>query len=107
MLPTATAVVADVLDIIKNIDKKQKFIWTEDVNTNVIDFAETKTAFFVRVAGSAEKINDIFGKVTFVDSIDGENAFVTEIVTEKAFTEMINNAEQNGVKIISYIRKYN
>ncbi len=108
MLPTATAVVADVLDIIKNIDKKQKFLWTDDVNNDVIDFSETKTAFFVRTTGSADDINNIFGKVSFIDVIvDGETAFVTDTVTEKAFKEMVNTAEQKNIKIISYIRKYN
>lgn len=108
MLPTATAVVADVLDIVKNIDKKQKFIWTNEINENVVDFENTQSAFFVRSIASADAISDIFGKVKFTDKIfDNEIAFVTDVISEKAFKELIESAEQNGIKIISYIRKYN
>ena len=38
---------------------------------------------------------------------ENEIAFVTDVISEKAFKELIESAEQNGIKIISYIRKYN
>ena len=108
MLPTATAVVADVLDIVKNIDKEQKFIWSNEENINIIDFNDTKSSFFVRSTGTAEAINDIFGKVKFVDKIiDNETAFITDVISEQVFCELTETAEQKGIKIISYIRKYN
>lgn len=107
MLPTATAVVADILDIVKNTDKSQKFVWEGKDNSNLIPFGESKTAFFIRTNTTAEKITEIIGKVTFVDKIvSNECAFITEEISENDFVKLCNTFEQKGIKIISYIRKY-
>lgn len=108
MLPTATAVVADILDIVKNTDKSQKFVWKNESNKDIIDFKNSQTSFFVRVDCSADKAAEIFGKVDFTDKLfTDECAFVTEKITEAKFAEYIKSAEQKGIKIISYIRKFN
>ena len=108
MLPTATAVVADILDIIKNKDKPQKFLWKNSDNNDIIPFGESKTAFFVRTDCSADDVAEIFGKVDFADKlINSECAFVTEKMSENEFADLMKTAEQKGINIISYIRKYN
>ncbi len=107
MLPTATAVVADILDIVKNVDKPQKFIWNDEVNKNIIPFSNSTSAFFVRAKCSADNVTEVFGKVEFADKIiENECAFITEVLSEAAFADLLKTAEQKGIKIISYIRKY-
>ncbi|MGN0395990.1 MAG: homoserine dehydrogenase, partial [Coprococcus sp.] len=88
-LPTASAVVSDVVDAVKHMGTNIMTIWeSEALETG--DFEDTVNRFFVRTAdteGVEEKINKLFGKVCYVsaDGISGEKAFVTEEMTEGAF----------------------
>lgn len=103
-LPTASAVVSDVVDCARHIGKTVMCFWEdEDVKLASIDNVSRK--FFVR-ADKAKvdeaKVKEVFGNVEFVsvDSITDEVAFVTEVMTEKAFKE---KAEELGA-VISRIR---
>ncbi len=90
-LPTASAVVADVVDCVKHKGKNVMTVWSsEKLELGSTD--DEVRSFFVRVKGN---VNDLsaaeaaFGKVepVTVDGIDGEFAFITEDMTEKAFSE--------------------
>lgn len=99
-LPTASAVVSDVVDCARHIGKVIMCFWDdEDVELTGIEKASRK--FFVRVL--AEKETDalhIFERVSVIEAdVPGEFAFVTELMTEKEFNE---KADQVG--IISRIR---
>ncbi|MDR9827354.1 homoserine dehydrogenase, partial [Vibrio sp. FNV 38] len=72
-LPTACAVVADVVDAAKHIGKNIYTFWSsEDLTLTGIENATR--SFFVRVSGSvAERrslISDTFGNVSFVELDD-------------------------------------
>lgn len=99
-LPTASAVVSDVVDCARHIGKVIMCFWdNEDVELTGIEKASRR--FFVRV--SAEKEMDalhIFERASVIEAdVPGEFAFVTELMTEKDFNE---KAEKVG--IISRIR---
>ncbi len=99
-LPTASAVVSDVVDCARHIGKVIMCFWdNEDVELTGIEKASRR--FFVRVA--AEKERDalhIFERASVIEAgVAGEFAFVTDVMTEKEFNE---KAEQVG--IISRIR---
>lgn len=99
-LPTASAVVSDVVDCARHIGKTVMCFWdAEDVVLTGIEEAERK--FFVRVsADKKDAALAAFAKAEVVDAgVADEVAFVTEVMTEKAFNE---KAEQVGV--ISRIR---
>ena len=103
-LPTASAVVSDVVDCARHIGKTVMCFWEdEDVKLASIDNVSRK--FFVRAdkaKADEAKVKEVFGNVEFVsvDSITDEVAFVTEVMTEKAFKE---KAEELGA-VISRIR---
>lgn len=103
-LPTASAVVSDVVDCARHIGKTVMCFWEdEDVKLASIDNVSRK--FFVRAdkaKADEAKVKEVFGNVEFVsvDSITDEVAFVTEVMTEKAFKE---KAEKLGA-VISRIR---
>ena len=103
-LPTASAVVSDVVDCARHIGKTVMCFWEdEDVKLASIDSVSRK--FFVRAdkaKADEAKVKAVFGNVEFVtvDSITDEVAFVTEVLTEKAFKE---KAEELGT-VISRIR---
>lgn len=89
-LPTASAVVADVVDAVKHQGTNIMTIWEQD-KVELGDRANFACRFFVRVADttSKETIEKVFGEVEYVTLADvsGEYAFLTEKLTEGTFEE--------------------
>lgn len=87
-LPTASAVVADVVDAAKHLQRNIMTFWSSK-KLELTDIKNANRRFFVRVAGDNSKITEIestFGKVNIVDAgIAGEIGFVTEVMTEAEF----------------------
>ena len=87
-LPTASAVVGDIVDMVKHMGKHIILNW--DATPMVLaDYKKCEAKFFVRTKASKEEISNIFGKVEFVDvkSLADEIGFVTEQMTEAAYEE--------------------
>lgn len=88
-LPTASAVVADVVDAVKHLNTNIMTIWSSQ-SLSLANIEEAQNQFFVRVKNTeAEKVEELFGKVEkiTVSQLPDEFAFVTEKMTEKAFAE--------------------
>ena len=91
-LPTASAVVSDVVEIVKNKNKTIEIDWTDEkLNLNPID--QVKSYFFVRLgkndAKTKEAVHQMFGDVCEVECVPGEYAFTTNKMKEKDFEEKI------------------
>jgi len=112
-LPTASAVVADIIDIVKHSDNGGRNVWEKKDYNNVIDIGESETRFFVRAATENNKeaknrIMSIFGNVEFIKlerpEFEDEIAFVTMKSTEKdlsAKVDLLKEADAiNGIKNI-------
>lgn len=88
-LPTASAVVSDVVDCARHQGKTIMCFWdAQDVKLAGID--TVSRAFFVRVGETEEaKVKELFGNVEKVkaDGLDDEFAFITDTMTEKEFAE--------------------
>ena len=99
-LPTASAVVSDVVDCARHLGKVIMCFW-DDTDVALTGIEEAKRSFFVRVNGDKEKeAIAAFERVRVVEAdVPGEFAFVTDVMTEKEFNE---KAEKIG--IISRIR---
>lgn len=103
-LPTASAVVSDVVDCARHIGKTIMCFW-EDEDVKLASIDNVSRRFFVRADKSKAdeaKVKEVFGEVQFVSvaSITDEIGFVTEVMTEKDFKE---KAEKFGA-VISRIR---
>jgi len=91
-LPTASAVVADVVDAAKHIGTNIMTLWSSK-KLKLIDRRETKHKFFVRVKDTSdamkEKIAMEFGQVEVVKipEVTDEYAFVTVPMSEAIFEE--------------------
>lgn len=95
-LPTACAVVADIVDAAKHIDKHIFTFWSEE--GLVLTGTENATrSFFVRVGGKKsdceDKITKEFGNVKFIEIDEDKEGFgfITEALTEKSFDEHLKN----------------
>lgn len=97
-LPTASAVVSDVVDAVKHKGKNIMTIW-EERKTNLGQFEEFENRFFVRMKDKGlddDQMLDIkneFGDVLYVKASDvkEELAFITNPMNESVFAEHIAN----------------
>ncbi len=99
-LPTASAVVSDVVDCARHIGKVIMCFW-DDETVKLTGIDEASRKFFVRVTAEKEKeAIAVFGSMAVIEAdVPGEFAFITDVMTEKEFNE---KAEKVG--IISRIR---
>ena len=97
-LPTASAVAADVVEEVKHVHTNIKMNWSTE-KLHLSDMKEASHRFFVRVSGAMEQQKDkvcaLFGQARFVQVVDGEFGFVTEVMEEKVFDEKA--AQLDGV----------
>ena len=87
-LPTASAVVADIVDIAKHLHKNILISWSSR-KMDLVDWKKAKSRFFVRISEEKENIQKLFGNVEFVEAedISGEIGFLTEIITEEEYEQ--------------------
>ena len=91
-LPTASAVVGDVVDAAKNMGRTVMPVWTNE-KISLTDKADTEKKFFVRIKGTpeeyAEKIEGVFGKTETIvlENVEGEFGFMTEKIKESVYEE--------------------
>ena len=104
-LPTASAVVGDIVDEAKSGSRNVMASWSEE-KLDLSDIKTSRKKFFVRVYGELEKelekIEAIFGPVEpiVLEELAGEFGFVTEEMTEAEFEEK----ERKYGTLISRIR---
>ena len=103
-LPTASAVVADVIDIAKHPGKNIKMIWDKE-KLQLADIKQFKHRFFVRVSQDdkvMDQIKSLFGDVEIVrlENKTDEFAFITSSITE----EEIKTKCEQIYNVKNYIR---
>ena len=99
-LPTASAVVSDVIDCARHIGKVIMCFWdAEEARLQNIDQVERQ--FFFRVkAGSETKVRQLFGedlREVKHPEITDECGFITPVMTEKAFEEIYSQLAGEAV----------
>lgn len=90
-LPTASAVVADIVDIAKHLNKNILISWSSR-KMDLIDCKKAKSRFFVRANDGKEAIQQSFGNVEFIEAKDvlGETGFLTEVMSEEDYAQKAN-----------------
>ena len=113
-LPTASAVVADVIDCVKHF-KARKYLFWEDAKENyVAPYEDVAESVFLRVRGDrdsdvtfhkAERVFPDLERVIRKDEEDGEIGFVLQDVTERQLTgEIVPLLEKAGLTVENRIR---
>lgn len=91
-LPTASAVVADVVDVAKHLNKNIWTIWSSK-KLVLTEIKNVHQRFFVRLAGNSpeikEKVRNLFGEVEEVvaEGVSGEYAFITKSISEQELSD--------------------
>ncbi len=85
-LPTASAVVADVVELAKHIGRHIELEWRPE-KLEIADYKQQTLRFFVRTGADADAIAQAFGSVTYIDvpEAEGEKGFLTGEMTEEAY----------------------
>lgn len=102
--PTASAVVADVIDAVKHKDSKKYLCWDKAEEGFALDGRILPAKMLLRVSGVAkEQVSQLFGDVTFVTDVkENEFGFVTEALTENELQEKLKQLPD--MSVISRIR---
>ena len=91
-LPTASAVVGDVVDAAKHLDTNVMVGWSSK-KLELMDVKNVENRFFVRMGGSytenLPKVEEVFGQVDskVLAEVNGEFAFITGKMTEAEYQE--------------------
>lgn len=102
-LPTASAVVADVVDEAKHLHRNIMTNWTSHP-LELMDLSQVEGRFFVRVKGATvEQVEEIFESPQIVNlkQFPGEFAFITSFMKQGEYQEKVKKL--NG-KVIAMIR---
>ncbi len=100
-LPTASAVVADVVDAAKHIKTNIMTIWSSK-KLVLDDIKNSRKQFFVRVEGDKaarlEEIKNVFGDVTVIslEELKDEFGFITPVMSEAEYEAA--SLEVSGIK---------
>ena len=89
-LPTASAVVADVIDAVKHLHARRWISWTEGCEELVTDPALIASAWYIRTDASREKVEMEFGSVLFADDTGAETVFVTSVMNGKMISDLLD-----------------
>lgn len=115
-LPTASAVVADMIDAVKTEKTSISQVWEDSANPDFIEnYRETETAMYIRVsfADKAKAVSAIeaeFGKVEFLQRAnqpDGETAFIVAEEKEQEIRNKLAKLAEQEIKTLGNIRILN
>lgn len=82
-LPTASAVVADIVDMAKHLDTNIAVEWSSK-KLELVDYRNVENRYFVRTTADAKRVEEVFGEVSYVtaEGVSGETGFVTARMSE-------------------------
>lgn len=102
-LPTASAVVADVVDCAKHLKARKRIFWTDSDGSQVASYKDSKTAMYIRVAGKGEMAQSLFPDSEIMKA-DGNTVLMTQEYKFGEIEEKIAKLNENGEKVLSAIR---
>lgn len=102
-LPTASAVVADVVDCAKHLKARKRIFWTDSDGSQVASYKDSKTAMYIRVVGKGEMAQSLFPDSEIMKA-DGNTVLMTQEYKFGEIEEKIAKLNKNGEKVLSAIR---
>ncbi|WP_283608955.1 homoserine dehydrogenase [Faecalispora anaeroviscerum] len=111
-LPTASAVVADVIDCVRHFKARKYLFWDQAVPNYVCDYRKDTVAFYVRAksedsAFALGQAEGLFGPVRQLvrkGAGKDEFAFVTEPLVEEDFLDKLEQLKDEGAEVLSTLR---
>jgi homoserine dehydrogenase len=83
-LPTASAVVADIIDAAKHVNARKWLSWADGGPDLIYDTGLLENAWYVRTSAPPKQVKGIFGDVSFVSGCkEEETVFITAVMNKK------------------------
>ncbi len=105
-LPTASAVVSDVIIAAKEKSTTRMMSWEDSKQDFIVPESEIINSFYVRANADKSLVESIFGNVRYLsreNAPDGEVAFITDIINEKVFAEKCSQLDVIGtIRVLNY-----
>ena len=114
-LPTASAVVADIVSAVKHSGTSKSLTWADSAQDFIKDFSDFTSANYIRLASKNVEVTKavvkaLFGDVTYLsrkNQPENELAFVTGVMTEKATTDAIAKVSDSAdllgrIRVLDY-----
>ncbi|MDD6484392.1 MAG: homoserine dehydrogenase [Clostridiales bacterium] len=99
-LPTASAVVADVVDCVKHEKSPKKILWVKPQKELMADENDKQFAYFVRACDSEENIKKIFADAKIKPgAADGEMMFITKPMMAEEISRKLNELQKTVTAI--------
>lgn len=114
-LPTASAVVADVIDCARNADKRKPFGWSSDsVENYVVDFDTDVNPLYIRAKtdnkeNAIKSVENAIGKIDVLTrdgAPENEIAFVTKSDMERTLVSALKNIAEIEIESLIRITDY-
>lgn len=111
-LPTASAVIADVIDAVKSMGTSISLTW-EECDENIVEcYKNYKTSFYMCVnsndtGATKTVISREFGDVSYLkrdNQPTNEFAFITNVIEERDMEKRLANLVEDDISIVSTIR---
>ena len=94
-LPTASAVVADVMDCNNHLDSRRPIDWESPIENNVVDYRTIPNEYYIRLECDKSELSRLgaeFGQIKLLwreNAPENEVAFITEEFTENDVREKL------------------
>ena len=112
-LPTASAVVADIIDCVKHLKARKYLYWKDGDGSIVKPYEETVYPIYIRVCSTLGK-EKVFDRVSALfrnaraivkaNAPENEFAFATDDMTVAEQINALSALENDGIKVLSKIR---
>jgi len=105
-LPTASAVVADIIDCAKHLSARKYLSWDKGYDGYVIPLCDTETKLYVHLcevtSAIKENVFNVFGKDIkyYYNEISNEFVFITNEGIEADLRENLNKLENCKIKSV-------
>lgn len=111
-LPTASAVVADVVDCVKHLKTRKYLFWTDGTDEKIIPYTQSQTSMYIRAKSQNKefaysKAEEIFGNIKPIERNDAANDVFAFVTPEMAYEEIENKIqllENDNIIVLSQIR---
>lgn len=111
-LPTASAVVADVIDCVKHFAARKYLFWSDADPDYVDDYKNDETAVLVHVSAAdptlaLQQVRDVFGEIRLLarkNEAPGEFAFATGVMTEHKIDEKLDALRKQEIVVYNCLR---
>lgn len=111
-LPTASAVVADIVDCVKHLNTRKHLYWADSDNSSVIDYKESITAMYIRANAqdtdaAYNKAKELFKDIHILENKDAKQGEIAFVCEPMKYGDILNNIEKLnalGIKVESAIR---